>query len=91
MITTTQNPESKSTAVKTKPIHELRLGSIKAAILKNEINGAIHYNTTFTRLYKENDQWKSTDSFGRDDLLLLAKVADQAHSWICELPRSKES
>ena len=53
MITTTQNPKPKTTAMKTKPIHELRLGSIKAAIWKNEINGAIHYNTTFARLYKE--------------------------------------
>jgi len=28
--------------------------------------------------------WKSTDSFGRDDLLLLAKVIDQTHSWILQ-------
>jgi hypothetical protein len=26
--------------------------------------------------------WKTTDSFGRDDLPVLAKVADQAHTWI---------
>ena len=29
--------------------------------------------------------WKSTQSFGRNDLLLLAKVADQAHSRIVQL------
>ena len=33
-------------------------------------------NVTFSRLYKEGDQWKSTQSFGRNDLLVLAKVAD---------------
>jgi len=44
----------------------------------------VRFNTTFTRLYKtESDKWDSSDSFGRDDLLLLAKVADLAHSWIC--------
>ena len=31
---------------------------------------------------RDGEQWQSTDSFNRDDLLILAKVADQAHSWI---------
>ena len=68
---------------KAKPIHEVRLGSIKAAVWRNETESGVRYNVTFSRLYKDNDQWKSTESFGRDDLLLLAKVADQTHSWIC--------
>ena len=67
---------------KPKPIHEVRLGSVRASIWKNEPNGVVRFNTTFTRLYKDGDHWKSTDSFGRDELLVLAKVADQAHSWI---------
>lgn len=68
------------------PIHEVRLGRIKAAVWKNETEGGVRYNTTFTRLYKEKEDkdWKFTDSFGRDDLLLVSKVADIAHSWICE-------
>ena len=67
---------------KTKPINEVRLGYIKAAVWKNETETGARYNVTFRRLYKDGDQWKTTDSFGRDDLLLLGKVADQAHSWI---------
>jgi len=27
---------------------------------------------------------RSTDRFGRDDLLVLAKVLDRAHTWICD-------
>ena len=65
-----------------KPIHEVRLGSIKAAVWKNETEAGARFNVTFGRLYKEESQWRTTDSFGRDDLLLLAKVADQTHSWI---------
>ena len=65
-----------------KPAHEVRLGAIKAAIWKNDTQSGVRYNVTFSRLYKDGDEWKSTDSFGRDDLLVLAKVADQAHSWI---------
>jgi hypothetical protein len=73
---------------KTRPIHEVRLGSIKAAVWKNDTEAGVRYNATFSRLYKDGDTWQSTDSFGRDDLLLLGKVADQAHSWICQ--RSQE-
>lgn len=80
----------KPNPMKPKPIHEIRLGHIKAAVWKNETNGAIHYNTTFTRLYREGDQWKSTDSFGRDDLPLLGKVADHAHSWICATLQTRD-
>src|ERR1043165_7375798 len=29
-----------------------------------------------SRLWKDGKQWKSTESFGRDDLPLLCKVAD---------------
>ena len=67
---------------KTKPIHEVRLGTIKAAVWRNETEAGVRYNVTFSRLYKDGDSWKSTESFGRDDLLLLGKVADHAHSWI---------
>ena len=65
-----------------KPIQEVRLGCIKAAVWKNETENGARYNVTFCRLYKEGDQWRTTESYGRDDLLLLAKVADQTHSWV---------
>ena len=76
---------------KTKPIHEVRLGYIKAAVWKNETEAGVRYNVTFSRLYKDGDQWGSTESFGRDDLLLLAKVADQTHSWICAQNQEEQS
>ncbi len=67
---------------KEKPVHEVRLGLIKAAVWKNDTDNGIRYNTSFSRLYKDGEEWKNTSSFGRDDLLTLAKVADSAHSWI---------
>ena len=68
-----------------KPISEVRIGRVKATIWPNGTEGRTRYNVTFSRLYKDNDQWKSTQSFGRNDLLLLAKVANQVHSRIFEL------
>lgn len=76
-------------ASKNKPKHEVRRGRIKAAIWENETKTGPRCNVTFTRIYKDGNDWKDSDSFGRDDLLLLAKVADEAHTWIFE--NSKES
>lgn len=66
-----------------KPIHEIRLGAVKAAIWENESkeNGK-RYNVVITRLYKKNDKWESTASFGRLDLPLVEKVASAAHEWL---------
>lgn len=66
---------------KQKPIHEIRLGRIKAAIWQNATQNGNRYNVTFSRLYRDGEEWKSTESFGRDDLPLLMKVADRVHTW----------
>lgn len=66
-----------------KPVHEIRMGRIKAAIWENDTQNGIRHNVTVQRIYKDDsDQWQTSDSFGRDDLPLLAKVVDQAHTWI---------
>lgn len=67
---------------KQKPIHEIRLGSVKATIWENQTPAGPRHNVNVTRIYKDGDAWKSTDSFGRDDLPLVAKVADMAHTWV---------
>ncbi len=75
---------SKSNSEKTRPVHEVRLGRIKAAIWVNDTQTGIRHNVTFQRIYKDGDEWRQSDSFGRDDLPLLMKVADLAHTWIYE-------
>lgn len=68
---------------KKKPVHEVRVGRIRAAVWENETkNGSLH-NVTFSRLYRDDEgDWHDSTSFGRDDLPLLCKVADRVHSWI---------
>jgi hypothetical protein len=73
-----------SPTAKAKPVHELRLGKVKAAVWANETEQGVRLNVTFSRLYRDGDEWRSSDSFGRGELLLLAKVADLAHTWVCE-------
>jgi hypothetical protein len=72
------------------PVHEIRVNRIRAAIWENETqNGSLH-NVTLSRSYRDGDTWKNSTSFGRDDLLLVAKVADMAHTWIVQ-QRQEES
>ena len=73
-----------------KPVDEIRIGRVKATIWRNGTDEQPRHNVTFGRLYKEANQWKTTQSFGRNDLLVLAKVADQAHSRIFALPQEEE-
>ena len=70
-----------------KPVHEIRLGLVRASIWENKSEYGVRHNVTLERLYPvkldENRRtWKSTSSLGRDDLLLAGKVLDLAHSWI---------
>jgi hypothetical protein len=67
---------------KNKPVHEIRLGRVRAAIWQNETEGGVRRNVTFSRLYKDGDQWKDSASFGRDDLPLLEKLANEVHTWL---------
>ena len=74
----------------TKPVDEVRLGALKAAIWRNERDNGARFNVTFSRSYRDSDgNWKSTSSFGRDDLLVVAKLADRAHSRIFALQREE--
>ena len=67
------------------PVKTLRLGRIKAAIWENASDRQTFYNVTFARGYMDEAKaWHDSDSFGRDDLLLVAKLADQAHTFIFE-------
>ena len=72
-----------------KSVPKIRIGSLKAAISPNDTEGRIRYTITFSHLYKDGEQWKTTQTFDRNDLLILAKVADQAHTRIFKLQQGK--
>jgi len=73
-----------------KPVAKLRLGRISAAIWKNDTDKGSLFNVSFQRSYKEGDEFKNSHSFGRDDLLILAKLADQAHTKIHDLQNDSD-
>ena len=82
-----QNPsQAKNASSNAKlPIQTFRLGRIKAAVWENEADAKKFYNVTFARTYVDDAKnYHDADSFGRDDLPLVAKLADRAHTFIFE-------
>lgn len=71
-------------AKKSPPVHEMRLGRIKGLVWQNETRNGTRFSVTIVRLYKDEEEWHETTSFDRDDLPLVAKVADQLHTFIFE-------
>lgn len=63
-----------------RPVHQVRIGRIKAAVFENGDNAP--RKVQFTALYKEGESWRGSGSFAREDLPLLIKVADQVHSYL---------
>lgn len=75
-------------AEKNQPVHQYRLGKIVGTVWFNEDdNGRGTHTVQIARLYRPNneDGWQRASSFRRDDLPLVAKVADHCHTWIHEI------
>lgn len=67
----------------TSPAHKIRIGALQATIWRNSGERGPWYSVTPSRSYRQSDDsWRETDNMGFDDLLAMAKLLDQAHSWI---------
>ncbi len=66
-----------------KPVKSFRLRGITASIFENSSeDGKSFYKVSLQRSYKQGDEWKSTNSFGRDDLPLVSLLTKQAWEFI---------
>lgn len=63
-------------------VHEIRFGLIKCEIKLASTAHGDRYDVSFVRLFRNGDKWQESTRFGRDDLPLVAKIADLAHTWI---------
>ena len=73
--------------MKQKPDQELRDGQIKATIWKNASKKADSnpfYSIQFSRIYKVGDEWKETTGFGREDLLKVQNLAQEAYRFLTQ-------
>jgi hypothetical protein len=68
-----------------KPAASVTFFPISASIWRDERSEKVYYRTTISKLYKNSEGYSTTNTFDTNDLLLVAKVADQAHSEINKL------
>jgi hypothetical protein len=67
------------------PAHKIRISNLSVTIWRNVNDKGAWYSVNPSRSYKQGDEtWKETDSLSFDDLLTMAKLFDQAHSWIAK-------
>ncbi len=65
------------------PAHKIRISNLSVTIWRNSSDKGTWYSVNPKRSYKQGDEtWKETDSLGFDDLMTMAKLLDQAHTWI---------
>jgi len=80
------NTSTTTTNTNNQPVDRVQIGRIEAAIWENHHEKGTSYSVTVNRRYRDKDEnWQTTTSFGRDDLLILAKVIDLAHTRVIEL------
>lgn len=75
--------EKRRHMAKKRPVHEVRLGNIRAAVWANQNgDGDVWYNATISRRYRDGDEWRDATSFSREELPIVALAANKAHAWI---------
>lgn len=73
-----------------KPLKQFRSGALSVGVWARRHNDEVFYNATPQRAYLDKKDtsggsegtWKYTDSFGRDDLPIVAALLNQAFSFI---------
>lgn len=69
---------------KAKPIHRIRSGALTVSIWEQTGSNGTYYRVNAQRAFKKEgaDAWQHTDSFGRDDLPIVALLMQSAWAWI---------
>ena len=67
-----------------RPVHEVRIGLIKASVRRRRTRSAVRHSVSVVRLYRDGDVWKESTRFGRDDLPVVRLVLDKVHTWILQ-------
>ena len=76
------NKQPKSSPPVNRPVQRFRHRNLEAAIWRNQTAKGPMYSVTVVRSYKEGEVWRESHSFDYDDLMNVAKLLYDAHSWI---------
>jgi hypothetical protein len=68
-----------------RPIHVIRRRGVKASIFINKSGDSEFAKVTVQKIYRDDvGHWKTSTSFGRDDLPLVTLVTKRAWEWILD-------
>jgi len=72
-----------------KPIHKIKDRRLSAAIWANKTkDGKTVHSVTFTRVYRQGEEFRDSTSFGRFDLLAIARLAQDAYAFLSQQERT---
>lgn len=75
-----------SESEKNQPVKEVKIGSIKCAIWRNETkNGPMFATSPLSRVFKKGEDWANSGSLRRDDLPIAIVVLTRAFVEILSL------
>lgn len=61
-----------------KPVKEFRVGSVKAAVWKNDGNLSV----TLQKSYKDGEEWKNTSTLFHGDVVCAIKALERAEQFL---------
>lgn len=74
----------------TQPVKVFRMGYVKCEVFSRHARTGPQYHAIITRLFKNGTQWCESRQFSKDELMLVAKLADAAHSWMYDAHREAD-
>ena len=78
-----------------KPVKVFRLRGISASVFENRSKNAeksvTYHKVSMQRTYKDGDEFKTTTSFGRDDLPVCVHVMQRAWAFILDAESKRSS
>ena len=78
VLTSYSQDTTKTNQDKQKPKATYRVGSAKVTVWENKGNNGTWKNFKVEKIYKKDDQWKTTNSFNETELLELKSAIDKA-------------
>ena len=66
------------------PVKVLRARGVKVSVFENRTENATFFKATVQRVYKDGEEFKTTNSLGRDDLPVARLLLQRAWEWILE-------
>ena len=67
-----------------KPIRVFRIRGVKVAIFENKAGENTFHKLSVQKVYRDGEEWKTTNSLGRDDLPVARMLLQRAWEFILE-------